>query len=91
MFEGKGQDGGFEVAGDTIVTERAAPRHPSPTHSTGDDHRLKGLADLSALHIETKLVGDLSETLHSLFDHVCDTTLPIYFGPLLGRLYLEGL
>lgn len=37
------------------------------------------------------MVADLSGSLHSLFDDVCDKTLPIYFGPLLGRLYLEGL
>ena len=52
------------------------------------------LADLDALagrDIETPLVESLSRDLHSLFDPVSDDVLPIYFGPLLGRLYLEGL
>jgi hypothetical protein len=53
--------------------------------------RLTRLTDLASVPIETSLVGDLSQSLHNLFDHVCETPLPIYFGPLLGRLYLEGL
>ena len=56
-----------------------------------DQKRLTSLAGMASLPIETSLVGDLSGNLHSLFDHVCDRALPIYFGPLLGRLYLEGL
>ncbi len=55
---------------------------------------LRNLADLGKLataDIETKLVADLSRDLHHLFDSVTNATLPIYFGPLLGRLYLEGL
>jgi hypothetical protein len=55
------------------------------------DSRLAGLADLAVLDIETSMVSNLSGSLHSLFDDVCDKTLPIYFGPLLGRLFLEGL
>ena len=53
--------------------------------------RLAGLADLGTCDIETSLVSSLSGDLHQLFDPVCDDVLPIYFGPLLGRLYLEGL
>ena len=53
--------------------------------------RLAGLADLGSRDIETSLVASLSGDLHQLFDPVSDDVLPIYFGPLLGRLYLEGL
>lgn len=53
--------------------------------------QLTALASLASVNIETSLVSDLSGSLHSLFDDVCEKTLPIYFGPLLGRLYLEGL
>ena len=53
--------------------------------------RLAELATLGETDIETSLVANLSADLHSLFDPVADGTLPIYFGPLLGRLYLEGL
>ena len=53
--------------------------------------RLAALATLGETDIETGLVANLSADLHSLFDPVSDGTLPIYFGPLLGRLYLEGL
>jgi hypothetical protein len=53
--------------------------------------RLADLASLSTLPIETSLAQDLSGALHEIFDQVSETTLPIYFGPLLGRLYLEGL
>ena len=53
--------------------------------------KLADLAKLGALDIETPLVADLSADLHSLFDAVTEDALPIYFGPLLGRLYLEGL
>lgn len=57
----------------------------------GQPNRLAELATLASADIETSLVADLSEDLHTLFDPVCDHVLPIYFGPLLGRLYLEGL
>ena len=53
--------------------------------------RLVDLKNLAAADIETNLVANLSRDLHSLFDPVSDDALPIYFGPLLGRLYLEGL
>ncbi len=53
--------------------------------------RLAELATLGETDIETSLVSNLSADLHSLFDPIADGALPIYFGPLLGRLYLEGL
>ena len=53
--------------------------------------RLVHLVDLGRADIETSLVANLSSDLHTLFDPVSDGALPIYFGPLLGRLYLEGL
>ncbi|VVB45594.1 protein of unknown function [Beijerinckiaceae bacterium RH AL1] len=53
--------------------------------------RLADLVDLGSRDIETSLVASLSDDLHQLFDPVCEDVLPIYFGPLLGRLYLEGL
>ena len=53
--------------------------------------RLADLATLGDTDIENGLVTNLSADLHSLFDPVADGALPIYFGPLLGRLYLEGL
>ncbi len=53
--------------------------------------RLADLATLGDTDIENGLLADLSADLHSLFDPVADGALPIYFGPLLGRLYLEGL
>ena len=56
-----------------------------------DDARLTNLAKLANADIETSLIASLSDDLHSLFDPVSDGVLPIYFGPLLGRLYLEGL
>jgi hypothetical protein len=52
---------------------------------------LSALATLASVDIETSLVANLSDDLHLLFDPVSDDVLPIYFGPLLGRLYLEGL
>ena len=55
------------------------------------DLQLRALAGLASVDIETSIARDLSGSLHTLFDHVCDKALPIYFGPLLGRLYLEGL
>lgn len=57
----------------------------------GGRHRLANLAKLASADIETSLVADLSDHLHTIFDPVCEDVLPIYFGPLLGRLYLEGL
>lgn len=51
--------------------------------------RLAGLAKLAMVDIETPLMANLSDNLHSLFDPVAEGALPIYFGPLLGRLYLE--
>lgn len=53
--------------------------------------RLAELATLGDIDIENGLAADLSADLHSLFDPVADGALPIYFGPLLGRLFLEGL
>lgn len=55
------------------------------------DARLAVLAGLAAVEIETSLVKDLSGSLHDVFDDTCEKALPIYFGPLLGRLFLEGL
>ncbi len=55
------------------------------------DERLAELSSLAGLEIETSLTASLSGALHALFDPVSSGTLPIYFGPLLGRLYLEGL
>jgi hypothetical protein len=55
------------------------------------DVRLTSLAKLASAEIQTTLVKDLSGSLHKVFDDVCSEALPIYFGPLLGRLYLEGL
>ena len=56
-----------------------------------DRSRLGDLAKLASTEIRTSLVANLSGDLHNLFDPVSDGVLPIYFGPLLGRLYLEGL
>ena len=56
-----------------------------------DVARLSDLAKLASVDIQTAMVADLSDNLHSLFDPVSNGALPIYFGPLLGRLYLEGL
>ena len=53
--------------------------------------RLAELGKLAVTDIETRLIADVSRNLHTLFDPVSDGALPIYFGPLLGRLYLEGL
>ena len=53
--------------------------------------RLFALDKLAATDIESPVVADIGRNLHALFDPVCDDVLPIYFGPLLGRLYLEGL
>ena len=61
---------------------------PLPKGSGG---ALANLVELASVDIETTMVADLSGELHTLFDPICDDVLPIYFGPLLGRLYLEGL
>ncbi len=53
--------------------------------------RLADLDKLALTDIETRLVANVSRDLHTLFDPVSNDVLPIYFGPLLGRLYLEGL
>ena len=71
----------LKIADDT-ATER--PR-------CGPKLRLAELATLGDTDIENGLAANLSADLHSLFDPVADGALPIYFGPLLGRLYLEGL
>ncbi len=70
---------------------RLAYRQEAAPVAIASRDRLAGLAELGSTDIETALVSNLSETLHTLFDPVCDDVLPIYFGPLLGRLYLEGL
>lgn len=59
--------------------------------TTAGGSRLAALGKLAEADIETSLIVSLSDNLHHLFDPVCEDTLPIYFGPLLGRLYLEGL
>ena len=58
---------------------------------TAESSRLGDLTALANAEIVTSLVATISDDLHSLFDPVSDDALPIYFGPLLGRLYLEGL
>lgn len=63
---------------------------PKPNKSLSTNH-LSDLTRLASVAIETSLVANLSKDLHSIFDPVCNDALPIYFGPLLGRLYLEGL
>ena len=94
MFDGKG-DERTRTLDEAMTAAPRGARRPDPVKadaaSVNPDSRLMSLTTLSSLPIETKLVGDLSGSLHTLFDHVCENTLPIYFGPLLGRLYLEGL
>lgn len=71
----------------------AADQHDGPArrfNKAGAD-RLLELDRLAAADIETTLVANLSRDLHSLFDPVSEDVLPIYFGPLLGRLYLNDL
>ncbi len=63
----------------------------APLRSLAKLDALSDLGKLAGADIETKLVGDLSRDLDAMFDPVTSATLPIYFGPLLGRLYLEGL
>lgn len=59
-------------------------------HQSADADRLFELERLAGADIETSLLADLSADLHSLFDPISDDVLPIYFGPLLGRLYLNS-
>ena len=66
-------------------------RHPAGEGSNANDLRLADLSRLAHADIETSMSDSLSDDLHSLFDVVSDGVLPIYFGPLLGRLFLEGL
>ncbi len=70
-----------------------ADRPEALVRNAGKNHdvQMKALTELASVNIETSLARDLSGSLHSLFDGVCDRALPIYFGPLLGRLYLQGL
>ncbi len=70
-----------------IADDVSPPVRPRSTQRL----RLADLATLGDTDIESGLVANLSADLHSLFDPVADVALPIYFGPLLGRLYLEGL
>jgi hypothetical protein len=80
------------VSGRRALARRASiVTAPTVLDSATQTSRLTRLTDLASVPIETSLVGDLSQSLHRLFDPVCETPLPIYFGPLLGRLYLEGL
>lgn len=69
----------------------ARRRKPAPAGASDASGGLANLSSLANLHIETPLVANLSGELHALFDPVSEDVLPIYFGPLLGRLYLEGL
>ena len=69
----------------------AKPLRRDIAECVGEIDRFADLAKLASVDIQTALVANLSENLHSLFDPVSEGTLPIYFGPLLGRLYLEGL
>ena len=70
---------------------RLAYREDEQPTASAMHERLAGLVGLGSADIETSLVASLSGDLHTLFDPVCEDVLPIYFGPLLGRLYLEGL
>ncbi|MGD0634336.1 MAG: hypothetical protein ABSA13_08680 [Beijerinckiaceae bacterium] len=67
-----------------------APDLPCAKAAVPADARLTALTNLASVEIETSMVRDLSGSLHDVFDDVCGKALPIYFGPLLGRLYLEG-
>ena len=73
---------------------RIVPEKPNDVRRqlrVASSDRLANLDKLAGHDIETSLVASLSRDLHTLFDPVSDGALPIYFGPLLGRLYLEGL
>lgn len=37
------------------------------------------------------VASDVAPDLHKVFDPVVSTPLPIYFGPLLGELFLADL
>ena len=73
-----------------MLAKRHHPRDEAVTEVAHDTARFADLAKLASVDIQTALVADLSDNLHSLFDPVSNGALPIYFGPLLGRLYLEG-
>ena len=75
----------------SLVSSLALSSPASLSSVARKDDRLAALASLASVDIETPLVANLSGELHALFDPVSDDVLPIYFGPLLGRLYLEGL
>ena len=72
-----------------VVPEQ--PKDAQRERRVAPSHRLADLDKLAGHDIETAIVASLSHDLHTLFDPVSDDVLPIYFGPLLGRLYLEGL
>ena len=74
-----------------MLAQRHHPRDEATADGPRDTTRFADLAKLASVDIQTALVADLSHNLHSLFDPVSNGALPIYFGPLLGRLYLEGL
>lgn len=63
----------------------------APPAASRQARRLSGLTKLASMDVDTPMVARLSRDLHELFDPVTEDALPIYFGPLLGRLYLEGL
>ena len=74
-----------------MLAKRHQPREEGAVDVARETSRFADLAKLASVDIQTALVADLSDNLHSLFDPVSNGALPIYFGPLLGRLYLEGL
>ena len=74
-----------------MLAKRHHPRDEAIADVSGETTRFADLAKLASVDIQTALVADLSDNLHSVFDPVSNGALPIYFGPLLGRLYLEGL
>ncbi len=74
-----------------MLANRQQPRDEEAVDVACETARFADLAKLASVDIQTALVADLSDNLHSLFDPVSNGALPIYFGPLLGRLYLEGL
>ena len=67
------------------------PECSTPRSRPDKPVQLETLSALGSVEIQTNLLADLSRDLHTLFDPVSEGVLPIYFGPLLGRLYLEGL
>ena len=77
--------------GGAMLAKRHQPREEVVVDVARETTRFAELATLASVDIQTALVADLSGNLHSLFDPVSNGALPIYFGPLLGRLYLEGL